>query len=967
MSTPTPEPLQIQRVADLYRIPWLPRGRTAAGADCVGFVLLYAQLRGYRITEIQTPEDRALATRVLATLLEEIRGPLTGYAEHAIFLANREGQISHVGVVLSGGRVMHSTAGGVRVDNGTRLLERCGLYPVGVIPLTDSARVSAALSAAGLGSIESIITAIIVSLVMTAVSVALMPKRPAIGTQAGRYGFDSLVTSRSAEVAVPDVLGTVTLAGNEVFRELMDRTLEVTDPAQQKASSVVVFAAGPVAGLGDATFEIRINGLAWDNNYWFGGDTTGFELNPAQTEAEAMDGTIGTDTHKPSMTLYTGEPALEVPLDVRADYIRDFPLYGFNGCAYAVFRLVDSTKYSQFNVTARITGRECRTYTSAGWDTEAVVAESLAGADGDLTRWKLAHHDIAAVSSLTVNGDPYTEIGPGNQTGDVYHLNHTKGIVEFITAPPASATIAISYTYYPRAHTSNPADHILYLLTEVFRGKGMPEDRIDWESFAAAAAYFDESIDIVTDTGTVTQARYRSNYAVDVRRGVQEHIREILTACQSVLLISGGRLKLKPIRDEESVFSFTPDNILADSFHASLLDRADRANFLKVTYHDAVALNAETAVQISDIPDQRDRADRTGNLGIVESALKFPAVDNAPQAYHIARMILGRELGSDWGVEFTTTIKGLGLEPGDIIDVTHPAKPGWDAKEFRIEETELDTDDRMLIRATEYVPEITLGDRLWTFGEITTSLWLDASHPWSLALSSGLASEWRDRSGNGRNFTASGSARPTLVAGSLNSRDFLTFNGSSNVMTLGSSGLLRNRASMMAFLVLRWNASPTAQQIALGISRGGATAARFAAYGGTPSGKSQVGARRLDADSFQQVSSAASISVGAWSTVAVRIDYQARTLRQYLNGVIDGQTTTFQTAGNTSDTDSFGASVGAGASGQWANASIAEIAVVPEDLGDATFAKALGYLHHKHGIEDLLPVSHAHRSAWPTV
>jgi hypothetical protein len=65
----------------------------------------------------------------------------------------------------------------------------------------------------------------------------------------------------------------------------------------------------------------------------------------------------------------------------------------------------------------------------------------------------------------------------------------------------------------------------------------------------------------------------------------------------------------------------------------------------------------------------------------------------------------------------------------------------------------------------------------WTPAQITTALWLDAADASTVTQSSGLISQVNDKSGNGRNFTASGTARPTYTPGALNGRAELTFGG----------------------------------------------------------------------------------------------------------------------------------------------------------------------------------------------
>ena len=63
------------------------------------------------------------------------------------------------------------------------------------------------------------------------------------------------------------------------------------------------------------------------------------------------------------------------------------------------------------------------------------------------------------------------------------------------------------------------------------------------------------------------------------------------------------------------------------------------------------------------------------------------------------------------------------------------------------------------------------------------ALWLDASDPSTITVSTGV-SEWRDKSGNGRNFTQGiGNNQPTVRTNGQNSRNTLEFDGSNDTLT----------------------------------------------------------------------------------------------------------------------------------------------------------------------------------------
>ncbi len=67
-------------------------------------------------------------------------------------------------------------------------------------------------------------------------------------------------------------------------------------------------------------------------------------------------------------------------------------------------------------------------------------------------------------------------------------------------------------------------------------------------------------------------------------------------------------------------------------------------------------------------------------------------------------------------------------------------------------------------------------------------LLLDASDLNTITASGGNTTKWSDKSGNGYDFNASSTARPTTGSNTKNSRNVLTFDGTANTLT-GPSGL----------------------------------------------------------------------------------------------------------------------------------------------------------------------------------
>lgn len=691
-------------------LPWLKNGRSREGCDCAGLAWLWLKEQA----GLTAPAPRADAEVSAGEVGLRIFKAGTLRRGDAVFFRHRPSKrIRHVAIYLGDGKVLTTLAGaGSRIENGWVLLRRLGFEPVGTIAAEDTDRLARALADPELGW-----TTVILLVLSFALSYAISYLSSSATTSAsdattattvsGKYSANTggLATAKTAEIPLPDILGTVVVAGNCVYQQLPIKDHATTNSPPQAWNQVIVLESAPSHSLDYAS--LQVNGLSYqDSSFHSGSNMTGIALNPGNAD-QAVIGNINGDTYVPSVTLYHGSYGTTVPVDPRAGGDRSFPVYGFSGTSYLVFRLFDSSAFASFNVTIRVKGRRCRKFDEDGFLRTAVSGESLTGANGSKVRFKLAQTDIAAVSAITVNGTAYAAMALGAQTGNVYHLNKTKGFVEFMTAPAAAATILVSYTYFPRAFTQNPALHIVYLLTEPRRGKAFPEDRIDWAAAVEARDYYDETVAWTDTSGVASVPRYQTNYSIDTKKTVQDHLQVLLDACHSALLLVSGKFILTPIKDGTSVFSFDTTTIMVDdsgdsTFKASLQDRASKANRVKLSYYSEDTLNSQTDVIADDEANQAARSGRAGDSGVVETDLTFYAVTNYAQAARLAETLVREYVNSNWLWTWKTNIQGLALMPGDLVDVTHPSIAAA-AKKMRIESLEYDENDRLTLTASEYV------------------------------------------------------------------------------------------------------------------------------------------------------------------------------------------------------------------------------------------------------------------------
>lgn len=232
-------------------------------------------------------------------------------------------------------------------------------------------------------------------------------------------------------------------------------------------------------------------------------------------------------------------------------------------------------------------------------------------------------------------------------------------------------------------------------------------------------------------------------------------------------------------------------------------------------------------------------------------------------------------------------------------------------------------------------------------------MWLDASVDSSLTLNGNTVSEWRDLSGNGRHVSqGTAASQPNAVNRTQNGRRVLDYAGGQQLLgNAATLGLLRNVGGATIIAAVKWDALST---LSLGYtpfivtSGSGATSARATLASVPPVLDSlSAGGRRLDADSFARADGTGTTSPRIASAV---FDYANSDAFIYAEGVLRGSNTSFQTAGNTSDTDSLAVSVGSGNGANFMDGWIGELLVWPRVLTDAERQRVERYLGKKFGI-----------------
>jgi len=236
---------------------------------------------------------------------------------------------------------------------------------------------------------------------------------------------------------------------------------------------------------------------------------------------------------------------------------------------------------------------------------------------------------------------------------------------------------------------------------------------------------------------------------------------------------------------------------------------------------------------------------------------------------------------------------------------------------------------------------------------ITEAVWI-VDEPFSNGVISDYSSMriWKDKSINGYHATQATSAnRPTYRSNQIDSKATIQFDGTDDSLSLpsGALSILNNVAGASIFIVYKATTDLTLQT-PLWISSGtSVNQSRVNLRKSATNTFSSFG-RRLDADATAQNVQSTTTNIGNYILQSVKFDYQNTLLEQYLNNSLEGQSLTFQTSGNTSNTNSLSFTLGSTNSSSFLNGNMAELIIYNKTLSTAEFNNVNKYLMAKWGL-----------------
>ncbi len=301
-------------------------------------------------------------------------------------------------------------------------------------------------------------------------------------------------------------------------------------------------------------------------------------------------------------------------------------------------------------------------------------------------------------------GDPYgsmallsvvvpNRISDGRSLADIKVLVRGLKLARFDTAG----------NHVDDAFTNNPA----WVLLDVLRRSGWSMDEMDLVSFASVAQRCDSLVHTTDLNGQDTLIpRYQCNLILTKRRSAGDVVRGIRIASGLYLIYNAAGLlqlnaedtlalqqpsKASGSNSTEALNGGWPVYEFGDNAFSGFLRRDSGAVTLRVTSRNAADTANRFTVEFQDefneyqqdslsLVDVDDSLLCGQDVVVSLTALGLPNFD---QAIRATALQLYKSVHGNTYVEFETSVKGVGLRPGDLITLTY-VKEGFDRQPFRI-------------------------------------------------------------------------------------------------------------------------------------------------------------------------------------------------------------------------------------------------------------------------------------------
>lgn len=249
--------------------------------------------------------------------------------------------------------------------------------------------------------------------------------------------------------------------------------------------------------------------------------------------------------------------------------------------------------------------------------------------------------------------------------------------------------------------------------------------------------------------------------------------------------------------------------------------------------------------------------------------------------------------------------------------------------------------------------------------------WFDFSDASTVTLTSGIRIVANKGAGNGLSQESIPAARPAYALAAHNGLNVARFNGVDQFLYANNISAFRAVGNGVVFIVAAPDVVSGAIQTMFNHNTPATTALARIAMSINASAAPEFGGRRTDAQSFQGITSPTVIDA-SMHIFCARYDWATAQLSIRVDGDDHVVAASFQTAGNTSNTDastnsSLGASRSATVTNQGFDGDIGEVVFMGYALADENVHRFEGYFAWKWGIQHKLPVGHPYKSAPPVL
>jgi hypothetical protein len=263
--------------------------------------------------------------------------------------------------------------------------------------------------------------------------------------------------------------------------------------------------------------------------------------------------------------------------------------------------------------------------------------------------------------------------------------------------------------------STNPALILYDYVTNPWFGMNIPADRIDIESFRAAADICDEPVELADGT---FQKRYEINTHFSLDQSPLTTLREMTAAMAGRLCYVEGKLKVLAGKGRTPVLDITEDMIVGDLTIETATPREDSFNVVKGSF-----VSAEKFFTEDDFTPVENAAYLEEDSGVeVREDAQFDMTTSEVGCQRLAKILLESNR-QGITVELVATMAAYRAEPGEWITLTL-LRYGWDAKPFEVARSSLrvSSDDN---GAPVFGVELTLRETAaavyeWNKGEETT-------------------------------------------------------------------------------------------------------------------------------------------------------------------------------------------------------------------------------------------------------